>query len=56
MIKKIIFSLIVLSFTFLGTFFIGNYTSASSIKVENIFSDIDSDYKYLYELQTLYDQ
>jgi hypothetical protein len=29
---------------------------ADSIPVENIFSDINSDYKYINELQTLYDK
>jgi hypothetical protein len=56
MFKKTLISLVILCFTFFGFFVLGNSTSAESIKVENIFSDIDSNYKYLHELQTLYDK
>ena len=51
MLKKIIITFLI-SFTCL--FWI-NYLSADSIPVESIFSDIDENYKYLEELQTLYD-
>ena len=49
MFKKIILSLFLV-------FFLFSFVSAQKIKVENIFSDIKSDYKYLPELQKLYDK
>ncbi|MCD5385205.1 S-layer homology domain-containing protein, partial [Candidatus Gracilibacteria bacterium] len=56
MLKKILILIITFSFLVSGYFFFGNNISAGSIKVENIFSDINSNYKYLNELQTLYDR
>jgi hypothetical protein len=50
--KKIILTLFILLFSFLSL----NSVIAFSIPVENVFSDIDADYKYLNELQTLYDK
>ena len=56
MFKKVLISLFVLCGVFFTTFLIWSNTQAWNIKVENIFTDIDSDYKYLNELQTLYDR
>jgi hypothetical protein len=52
MIKKtiIIFFIFILSLFSIGSVF------ATSVPVENIFSDINSDYRYINELQTLYDK
>jgi len=53
MFKKIIFSLLVLMFSI----FINTQTFAVSntlISVEEAFSDINKDYKYYFELETLY--
>ena len=55
MFKKLLISSFVLFAVFFTNFLIWNNTLAWSVKVENIFSDINSDYKYLHELQTLYD-
>ena len=52
MIKKIFFTFLIL---LLG-FFIKPEIFADSIPVENVFVDIDTDYKYYKELQTLYDK
>ena len=52
MIKNIIVTLMVF---FLSLLNIGS-VFADQIKVENIFADITQDYKYLKELQTLYDR
>ncbi|MBT3853286.1 hypothetical protein HOF65_04860 [bacterium] len=51
MLKKLILTFLVLVFSL----FSQAITFADSIPVEDIFSDINSDYKYLNELQTLYD-
>ena len=51
--KKILF-LIFLSLTFM--FWSMQAALASTIPVENVFSDIESDYKYYDELQALYDR
>ena len=51
MLKKILLLLIILFNIFQNI-----EVFADSIPVENIFSDINSDYKYLDELQTLYDK
>ena len=56
MFRNIIITLLLFVSTFLATFFIWSNVSADSLKVENIFVDINSDYKYLNELQTLYDK
>lgn len=40
----------------LSIFFIFVSTTFATEKVENVFQDIDSNYKYLWELQLLYDQ
>lgn len=48
-ILKILLLFLIFSFTFLQV-------RADSIPVENIFVDIDSDYKYIEELQLLYDR
>jgi len=50
MLKKITLFIITYFFIFLSN------TFAVSIPVENVFSDISSDYKYYNELQTLYDR
>jgi hypothetical protein len=52
MIKKyiLIFLVFVLSLFNISSVF------ADSIPVENIFSDIDADYRYINELQILYDR
>lgn len=49
MFKKLFLFLCLLFLFFWNVF-------AQEIKVENVFSDINSDYKYLNELQTLYDK
>lgn len=51
MLKKLI-----LLFIILFNFFINIEVFADSIAVEKVFSDINSDYKYLKELQALYDK
>jgi len=51
MLKKLILTFLVLVFSL----FSQAITFADSIPVEDIFSDINPDYKYLNELQTLYD-
>ena len=56
MFKKILISLFFMFSVFFTTFLMWSNTSAWNVKVENVFSDISSDYKYLYELQTLYDR
>jgi hypothetical protein len=51
MLKKLILTFFILIFSL--------FTQAcfsDSIPVENIFSDIDKDYKYILELQTFYDR
>ena len=52
MFKKIIITFFVLLFSLFSQALV----FADSIPVENIFSDIDKDYKYLNELQELYDK
>lgn len=52
MLKKIIISFFIV-FVLLLT---GNSAFSYSVPVENIFTDIDEDYKYLHELQTFYDK
>jgi hypothetical protein len=52
MIRKILFTFLILSLSF----FVKLESFAVSIPVENIFVDIDTDYKYYNELQTLYDK
>ncbi|MFK7779910.1 MAG: PKD domain-containing protein [Candidatus Gracilibacteria bacterium] len=50
--KKTILTFLILIFSLFSL----DFTFAYSIPVENVFSDIDSDYKYINELQTLYDK
>jgi hypothetical protein len=52
MLKKIsiVFSIVCLSF------FLRLPAFAFTIPVENVFSDIDTSYKYYHELQTLFDK
>lgn len=52
MFKKFILTLFILLFSLLSL----NSVIAFSVPVENVFSDIDADYKYKNELQTLYDK
>jgi len=52
MLKKLI--LILLIFTI--NLILIDFSIAYSVPVENVFSDIDADYKYKNELQTLYDK
>ena len=52
MIKKIFATFLFLTFSF----FLNPWSFADSIPVENVFVDIDTDYKYYKELQTLYDK
>ncbi len=52
MFKNIFFTFFILIFGF----FSQNVFSADSISVENIFSDIDENYKYIDQLQVLYDK
>ncbi|MDQ7023207.1 MAG: PKD domain-containing protein [Candidatus Gracilibacteria bacterium] len=40
----------------ISQFILGNNTFSASIPVEEVFSDIDKNYKYYYELQALYDK
>ncbi len=56
MFKKLLIIFLLIISIFSVFFLVWNNTSANSIKVENIFSDIDSNYEYLNELQTLYDK
>jgi hypothetical protein len=52
MIKKIFFTFLF----FILSFFLNTGVFADSIPVENVFADIDTDYTYYKELQTLYDK
>jgi len=52
MFKKIILSF----FIFIISLFFQTGIFAEDVKVENIFSDINSNYKYLEELQFLFDR
>jgi len=52
MFKKIILTFLIL----ILNLFLIDFSLAYSIPVEEVFSDIDSDYKYIHELQTLYDK
>lgn len=52
MFKKLILTFLILTFSLFQIDFVWAY----SIPVEDVFSDINSDYKYHQELQTLYDR